>query len=162
MELAYKKKRIAYVGPIFLLILLVIGYWSLNALIEGLSGHIVYSVTSLETSGQIIEQMKEESSRLSSNGGGGKNKPGIREEIEQARSRISKKDYKAALSNYKRLAEHVEKLEKYQRNPLKYDNLGLLNNAPSNAVRERIVASRVAHLEKEIQTFYNNIIKIIN
>lgn len=95
-------------------------------------------------------------------GGGGKNKPGIREEIEQAKSRISRKDYKAAISNYKRLAEHVEKLEKYKQNPLKYDNLGLLKNAPSTEIRERIIASRVAHLEKEIQTFYANIIKIIN
>ncbi len=162
MDLALKKKRPLY-GPLSLLVLLVLGVWPLHSMIGALSGHVVYSVTSLETPGQIIEQMNEESSRMAfEGGGGGKNKPGIREEIEQAKSRISRKDYKAAISNYKRLAEHVEKLEKYKQNPLKYDNLGLLKNAPSNEIRERIIASRVAHLEKEIQTFYANIIKIIN
>jgi len=61
----------------------------------------------------------------------GKKKPSIKEEIEQAKGRLSKEQYKAAESNYKRMAEHVDKLEKYKQNPLKYDNLGLLKNAPT-------------------------------
>jgi len=60
------------------------------------------------------------------------------------------------------MVEHVDKLEKYKQNPIKYDNLGLLKNAPSEQVKQKIIESRIAHLEKEIQTFYNNIIKIIN
>jgi len=41
----------------------------------------------------------------------GKKKPSIKEEIEQAKGRLSKEQYKAAESNYKRMAEHVDKLE---------------------------------------------------
>lgn len=40
--------------------------------------------------------------------------------------------------------------------------LWLLKNAPSEQVKQKIIESRIAHLEKEIQTFYTNIIKILN
>lgn len=60
------------------------------------------------------------------------------------------------------MVEHVGKLEKYKQNPMNYDNLGLLKNAPNEQVKRKIMQSRIAHLEKEIQTFYNNIVKIIN
>jgi len=115
----------------------------------------------LETAEQIVEQVKEENTDYSSRGGG-KNKPSIRQEIEQAKSRLSKNEYKAAKSNYNRMVEHVNKLDKYRQNPLKYDNLGILKNAPSEQVKQKIIESRIAHLEKEIQAFYNNIIKIIH
>jgi hypothetical protein len=97
-----------------------------------------------------------------SSGSGGKNKPSIKEQIERAKSRLSKNEYKAAKSNYNRMVEHVEKLEKYKQDPLKYDHLGLLKNAPNEQVKQKIIQSRIAHLEKEIQTFYDNIVKIIN
>lgn len=128
-----------------------------------ISTHLVFSVTSLENVEQIIEQVKDENADTDTpSGDNGKNKPSLKEEIEQAKSRLSKNEYKAAKSNYKRMAEHIDKLEKYKQNPLKHDNLGLLKSAPSEQVRQKIIQSRIAHLEKEIQAFYNNIVKIIN
>lgn len=45
-------------------------------------------MASLETVEQIVEQVNEEKSDLS-NGNSGKNKPSIKEEIEQTKSRLS-------------------------------------------------------------------------
>jgi len=161
MELILKKKGAA-VKPLLLVLLLVVAFWSLKTAFGHIStGGMILSMTTLETAEQIIEQVKEENSEIS-NKGSGKKKPSIKEEIERAKSRLSKNEYKAAKSNYKRMLEHVDKLEKYKQNPMKYDNLGLLKNAPSEQVKKKIIESRIAHLEKEIQTFYNNIIKIIN
>jgi RHS repeat-associated protein len=49
------------------------------------------------------------------------------------------------------LSEHVEKLEKYRANPDAFDNKGFLKNAPSQEIRERIIRSRIKHLEDEIR-----------
>jgi len=161
MELILNKKG-STVKPLVFVLLLVVAFWVLRAAFGQVSaGAMILSMTALETAEQIIEQVKEENSEIS-NRGGGKNKPSIKEEIELAKGRLSKNEYKAAKSNYKRMVEHVDKLEKYKQNPLKYDNLGLLKNAPSEQVKQKVIESRIAHLEKEIQTFYNNIIKIIN
>ena len=161
MELILSKKSSAF-RPLLVLLLLLIAFWFLTKILAEVSTTgIVFSMTSLETAEQIIEQVKEENSEISSRGGG-KNKPSIKEEIEHAKGRLSKNEYKAAKSNYKRMVEHVDKLEKYKQNPMKYDNLRLLKKAPSEQVKQKIIELRIAHLEKEIQTFYNNIIKIIN
>ncbi|NLO43052.1 MAG: hypothetical protein GX109_08505 [Bacteroidales bacterium] len=45
---------------------------------------------------------------------------------------------------------------------MKFDNNSYLKNAPNEAARQRIIQSRIKHLEKEIQTFKGNIIKILN
>lgn len=45
---------------------------------------------------------------------------------------------------------------------MKYDNKGFLRNAPNDAVRQKIIQTRVNHLKHEIKTFENNIQKIIN
>ncbi len=160
MELILSKKGAA-VKPLLLASLLVIAFWLMKTAFSQFSGGMVLSMTTLETVEQILEQVQEENSETSSRGSG-KKKPSIKEEIEHAKDRLSKSEYKAAKSNYKRMVEHVDKLEKYKQNPLKYDNLGLLKNAPSEQVKQKIIESRIAHLEKEIQTFYTNIIKIIN
>lgn len=120
------------------------------------------SMISLETVAQIIEQVRGENDVAKRSTGKPNNKPSIKEQIEQAKGRLSKSDYKAAKSNYQRMVEHVDKLQKYRQNPLKHDNLGLLKNAPNDQIRQKIIQSRIAHLEKEIQTFYNNIAKIIH
>ncbi len=60
------------------------------------------------------------------------------------------------------MTEHIEKLEKYKQNPMKYDNKGFLKNAPNEQVKQKIINTRISHLEKEIHTFYNNIVKILN
>ncbi len=68
-----------------------------------------------------------------------------------------------AISSYEKLiAEHEAKLSEYLANPLKYDNKGHLKNAPNDAVREKIINARVHHLKHEIQTFKDNIDKILN
>ncbi|MEZ5042744.1 MAG: hypothetical protein R2828_22815 [Saprospiraceae bacterium] len=160
MDLILRKKSFTF-NSLLLLVLVLLSFWCLKSMLTAFSSHIVYSVTSLETVEQIIEQVQEENTDFSTRGGG-KNKPSIKEEIEHAKGRLSKNEYKAAKSNYKRMVEHVEKLEKYKQNPMNYDNLGLLKNAPNEQVKQKIMQSRIAHLEKEIQTFYNNIVKIIN
>lgn len=161
MELILNKKGSA-VKPLLLVVMLIVAFWFLRIAFGQITASgMILSMTTLETAEQIIEQVKEENSEIS-NRGGGKNKPSIKEEIEHAKGRLSKNEYKAAKSNYKRMVEHVDKLEKYRQNPMKYDNLGLLKNASSEQVKQKIMESRIAHLEKEIQTFYNNIIKIIN
>lgn len=126
-----------------------------------LATHSVLAIRPLDRIEEIVQQVLEENQSNSSSGGK-PNRPNLRDEIEQAKSRISKNDYKAAKSNYQRMVEHVKKLEKYKENPLKFDNQGLLKNAPNDQIRQKIIESRVAHLEQEIQTFYNNIVKIIN
>ena len=56
----------------------------------------------------------------------------------------------------------MDKLKAYKANPWKFDNMGYLKNAPNDAVRQKIIQSRINHLEKEIQTFQNNIHNILN
>ncbi|KQT28480.1 hypothetical protein ASG22_19965 [Chryseobacterium sp. Leaf405] len=75
---------------------------------------------------------------------------------------LSKENLKS-INTYKGLIiEHKQKLIKYIINPDKYDNLGILKNAPSELVRNKIIQSRINHLEHEIRTFHSNIIKILN
>ena len=128
---------------------------------EEISIQVIYPMTPWESVEEIIQQIAEEST-ASSSSGENPNRPNLREEIEQARGRLSKNDYKAARSNYKRMVEHIRKLENYKKNPYKFDNQGLLKNAPNEQARQKIIESRIAHLENEIQAFYNNILKIIN
>jgi len=56
-----------------------------------------------------------------------------------------------------RLAEHRQKLADYKANPDAYDNQGRLRNAPSPEVRQKIIKSRIEHLEDEIRAFEKNI-----
>jgi hypothetical protein len=69
---------------------------------------------------------------------------------------------KAITSYEKLIQEHEDKLAAYIANPYKYDNKGLLKNAPNDAVRQKIIDARVHHLKHEIQTFRENITKILN
>ena len=52
-----------------------------------------------------------------------------------------------------RLAEHRQKLADYKANPDAFDNQGILRNAPSPEVRQRIINGRIKHLEDEIRAF---------
>lgn len=60
------------------------------------------------------------------------------------------------------IIEHREKMTEYIKGPWKYDNQGLLKNAPSDAIRTKIIEARVKHLEHEINTFQKSIDKIKN
>lgn len=48
------------------------------------------------------------------------------------------------------IAEHKQKLADYIANPMAHDNKGILANAPSDAIRERIIAGRIKALEGQI------------
>ena len=158
MELTLTQKML----PVILLgLLLLTSLLWMQPLSHELSNAPVLSMTPWEDWEEMVQEPVEESASSAANGGNPqKNK--LRDEIERAKSRLSKNDYKAAKSNYRRMLEHIEKLKKYKRDPLKFDNQNLLKNAPSEQIRQKIIDARVAHLEQEIQTLYNNILKIIN
>ena len=62
----------------------------------------------------------------------------------------------------KRIEEHKKKLADFIKDPMKYDNQGFLKNAPNDAVRQKIIESRIKHLQHEIKTFQDNIQKILD
>jgi len=53
-------------------------------------------------------------------------------------------------------------LEQYKTDPYKFDNKGFLKNAPNEQVRQNIINGRIEHLESEIKTFYENIVKTLS
>lgn len=75
---------------------------------------------------------------------------------------LTKSQLKAISSLEKQIATHTDKLKAYKADPWKFDNMCHLKNAPNDAVRQKIIQSRINHLEKEIQTFQNNIQKILS
>jgi hypothetical protein len=68
---------------------------------------------------------------------------------------------KAFRSLEKRIAEHTKKLSDYRANPDAFDNLGLLKNAPTLEIRQRIIDGRIRHLELEIKTFTDQMTKLL-
>ena len=75
---------------------------------------------------------------------------------------LTKSQLKSVSALEKQIATHTDKLKAYKADPWKFDNMGHLKNAPNDAVRQKIIQSRINHLEKEIQTFQNNIQKILS
>lgn len=73
---------------------------------------------------------------------------------------LSASESKAVDSLGQRAAEHQAKLDAYRANPDAFDNQGFLKNAPSDAVRQRIIDGRIRHLEQEIKNFQDQIRKI--
>lgn len=68
-----------------------------------------------------------------------------------------------SISSYEsQIAKHQTKLAEYIKNPMKFDNKGFLKNAPNDEVRQKIIQTRIKHITQEIQTFQNNIQKILN
>jgi hypothetical protein len=57
--------------------------------------------------------------------------------------------------------EHQDKLARYRENPDAYDNQGILKNAPTPEIRQRIIDGRIRHLEAEIGTFKQQINDIL-
>lgn len=51
-------------------------------------------------------------------------------------------------------------MDAYRANPDAFDNKGILKNAPSPEVRQRIIDGRIAHLEREIKAFDSQVDKI--
>lgn len=98
-------------------------------------------------------------------GGTGSGTPGGwgPEDEESARDKkLSTSDKRSIKSLEEQIKAHEEKLAAYKRNPDAFDNQGHLKNAPSDAVRQRIIEGRIRHLENEIKTFNKNIHEIKN
>jgi len=85
----------------------------------------------------------------------------LENEIEKAKGKLSSTDYRAAKSTYDEMIKHQKKLDEYRQNPDKYDNKDLLKNTNNEEIRQQIINGRIKHLENEIKTFYNNIVKIL-
>jgi len=128
--------------------------WSSIAMIDKMiSGDLVGAFGELEN--QWANALSDPSFYLSlatSIAGTGNNLP----------KQLTPSQLKSINSLQKQIKTHQSKLAAYKKNPMKFDNNSYLKNAPNEAARQRIIQSRIKHLEKEIQTFKGNIIKILN
>jgi hypothetical protein len=77
------------------------------------------------------------------------------------RPKLNSEDLRSIRSLEKRLQEHRTKLDEFKRNPDAFDNKGFLKNAPSDAVRQRIINGRINHLEQEIRNFVQQIERLL-
>ncbi|SFB64953.1 hypothetical protein SAMN05216266_1515 [Amycolatopsis marina] len=66
-------------------------------------------------------------------------------------------EQRAVRSLEKQVSEHQDKLAAYRANPDAFDNKGILKNAPTPEIRQRIIDGRIRHLEAEIKTFQRQI-----
>jgi len=171
MDFALNRKVFIFIG---LVIISMIGFFAIKSMTDKLevTKNISASLTSLTSVNDIINQIKNEnedennqnksSNNSSNSGSNSNNKPSLKEEIEKSKNRLSKQDFKKVKSEYEQITDHINKLEKYKANPYKFDNKGLLKNAPNDQIRQKIINGRIHHLESEIETFYNNIIKTLS
>jgi|GEM_PF-3259400 ribosome-associated translation inhibitor RaiA len=67
---------------------------------------------------------------------------------------------KAIRSLEKQIEDHQAKLAAYIADPYAQDNLGILRDAPNDELRRKIIEGRIAKLQKEIQTFSDEIEKL--
>jgi len=86
----------------------------------------------------------------------------IGEKVAKEGANLTKAQLKSISSLEGQIAKHQSKLAEYIKDPMKFDHKGFLKNAPNDAVRQKIIQSRINHLKQEIQTFQNNIQKILN
>lgn len=70
---------------------------------------------------------------------------------------LTASEQRAVRSLQRNVEEHRAKLEAYKNNPDQFDNQGILKNAPSSEIRQRIIDGRIRHLETEINTFQRQI-----
>jgi hypothetical protein len=74
---------------------------------------------------------------------------------------LSSSQQRSVRSLQRNVEEHQDKLAKYRENPDAYDNQGILKNAPTPEIRQRIIDGRIRHLEAEIGTFKQQINDIL-
>ncbi len=74
---------------------------------------------------------------------------------------LSTSEQRSLRSLQKQLESHTGKLDAYRANPDAFDNLGLLERAPTPEIRQRIIDGRIRHLETEIRTFQDQIDKLL-
>jgi RHS repeat-associated protein len=76
-------------------------------------------------------------------------------------ARLTASQQKSLRSLQHRADEHRSKLDAYRRDPDAFDNLGHLERAPNPEIRQRIIDGRIRHLENEINTFQDQIDKLL-
>jgi hypothetical protein len=74
---------------------------------------------------------------------------------------LTSSEQRSVRSLQRNVEEHEAKLEQYKANPDAYDNQGLLKNAPTPEIRQRIIDGRVRHLQNEINTFRKQVNDIL-
>ena len=72
-------------------------------------------------------------------------------------SNLSLSQIRTVRSLHKQIGKHQQKLDAYRADPDAFYNLGHLRNAPTPEIRQRIIDSRIGHLEGEISTFQKQI-----
>ncbi len=76
-------------------------------------------------------------------------------------ARLTASQQKSLCSLQRQVEEHRSKLDAYRRDPDAFDNLGYLERAPSPEIRQRIIDGRIRHLENEINTFQDQVDKLL-
>jgi len=76
-------------------------------------------------------------------------------------NQLSQSQHKAINSLTERAAEHQKKLADYMNNPDAFDNQGVLKNAPTPEIRQKIIDGRIRHLQQEIKVFQDQIDQIL-
>ena len=117
----------------------------------GMGGSTMFAQTMSESTdppGQVlIHQMAED--------GVGVGKPGNP-------LKLAKEDVSSIRSHVKQIEDHIDKMERYKRDPYSMDNQNTLTN-PNNAQHlEKIIQGRINVLENTIQKHFGEIIKILN
>lgn len=76
------------------------------------------------------------------------------------KKRTKEQNQKAAESEKELIKEHQEKLERYSKDPYSMDNDGRLKNAPTQAIRDRIIEGRKKVLRDAVTRHQNELKKI--
>ena len=76
-------------------------------------------------------------------------------------ARLTASQQRSVRSLQGQVQTHQTKLGAYRANPDAYDNLGILERAPTPEIRQRMIDGRIRHLETEIRTFQDQIDKLL-
>lgn len=69
---------------------------------------------------------------------------------------------KSKESYEKLIEEHQKKLDDYIKDPYGHDNKGILENAPTQEIRDKIIQGRIDALQKQINKQQGELDKIID
>lgn len=76
-------------------------------------------------------------------------------------TRLTTSQQRSLRSLQSQVETHQAKLDAYRANPDAYDNLGILERAPTPEIRQSIIDGRIRHLETEIRTFQDQFDKLL-
>jgi YD repeat-containing protein len=102
----------------------------------------------------VIDQAIDAGKKALGAGGGASRGVGAADDVGRMGSGLTNQTREQLLSSRQSyqdlITEHRQKLADYLADPMAHDNRGLLANAPSDAIREKIIAGRVQVLEGQI------------